>query len=148
MSVKIRIAFYIYFVLCMVVVVIGIVDLSIPTIMPYHMEILGVDWGELDDGVRLLLRNFFIMSGASFLVSGITALIILFIPFRKGETWARFALPFPLFLFNIFELVLGIRVSLKTGVATPWPAGVVTMVMLLTAVLLTLLPAKGKAEEP
>lgn len=144
MNVKDRIAFFIYLLLGLTCIVIGIVDFSVPTIMPYHLEILGVDWVDLNSGVQILLRTFFIVSGTGFLVTGISALILLFIPFRRGDKWARFAIPIPLFLFNIFELVLGIRVNIKTGVSTPWPAAAAAMALLITAAILTLSPGREK----
>lgn len=142
MNVKDKVAFSIYLLLGLTCVVVGLLDLSIPTIMPYHFEILKVGWVDLDSGVRMLLRTFFIMSAAGFLLTGASVLILLFIPFRRGDRWVRFALPVPLFTWNIFLLVLGLRTALRTGVSTPWPAAAAAMVLLLTAVLLTVIPGR------
>ncbi len=83
MSKRDKIAFVIYFVGSLSLIVFSIVYLSCSTIMPYHQEAIKIAWEELSTELQILLQAFIKMVAAGFFVTGLSALILLLIPFRK-----------------------------------------------------------------
>jgi hypothetical protein len=72
-------------------VVIGIVYFTASEVMPYHKEVLGVDWGQLEPGVRTMLVAFINAYGSGHFAVGISLGALALIPMRQGHAWARWA---------------------------------------------------------
>ena len=72
-------------------VVIGIVYFTASEVMPYHIEVLGVDWGQLEPGVRTMLVAFINAYGSGHFAVGISLGALALIPMRQGHAWARWA---------------------------------------------------------
>jgi hypothetical protein len=138
MKTKVKVAFAIYFVGCLILVGFGVAYLLCSTVMPYHQQAIGTNWEELSTGIQVLLQALIKMASAGFLVMGIYGLIILFIPFRRGERWAYWAIPIPAFLWNGFSLYVTTKVAIATGASTPWPASVIGLVMVAVAFVLSI----------
>lgn len=66
--------------------------LSAPQIMDYHLTAIGSNWGDLTLGAQVMTLNFLRSAGVGFLMTGIAILFILIFPFRKGESWSKWAL--------------------------------------------------------
>ena len=77
--------------IAIVEVVLGIVYLTASEVMPYHKEVLGVEWGQLEPGVRTILVAFINAYGSGHLAVGIALGVLVFIPMREGHGWARWA---------------------------------------------------------
>ena len=133
MKTKVKIAFAIYLVGCLILIGFGVVYLLCSTVMPYHQQAIGTNWEQLSAGMQVLLQALIKMTSAGFLVMGIYGLIILLIPFRRGERWAYWAIPVPAFLWNAFSLYVTAKVAIATGASTPWAASVIALVMVTVA---------------
>jgi hypothetical protein len=133
MSVRKKIAFVIYFLDCLSLVGFGAVYFFSPTLMSYHQQVIGSTWEELGTGIRIILQVMLKATGTGFLVTGMSGLLLLFIPFKRGEDWASWALPSILIFWNAGVAYVSAGLALKTGVATPWPIPVLGMVMLIVA---------------
>jgi hypothetical protein len=60
--------------------------------MPYHREVVGKSWAEIDARLqRLILGMMRAVGGCAFAV-GLAFTVILAIPYREGQPWAAFAL--------------------------------------------------------
>ena len=77
--------------IAVVEVVIGIVYFTASEVMPYHKEVLGVDWGQLEPGVRTMLVAFINAYGSGHFAVGISLGALALIPMRQGHAWARWA---------------------------------------------------------
>ena len=77
--------------IAIVEVVLGIVYLTASEVMPYHKEGLGVEWGQLEPGVRTMLVAFINAYGSGHLAVGIALGVLVLIPMREGHGWARWA---------------------------------------------------------
>ena len=77
--------------IAIVEVVLGIVYLTASEVMPYHKEVLGVEWGQLEPGVRTMLVAFINAYGSGHLAVGIALGVLVLIPMREGHGWARWA---------------------------------------------------------
>ena len=143
MSKRDKIAFVIYFVGSLSLIVFSIVYLSCSTIMPYHQEAIKVNWEELSTGLQILLQAFIKMVAAGFFVTGLSALILLLIPFRRGAQWAHWAIPLLGVVWNVFSLYATGTVAMKTHASTPWPGTVLCTFFIIVAFILS--PGFGKS---
>jgi hypothetical protein len=57
--------------------------------MPYHAAATGMAWADLTPGLRALLLGLLRGGGGALLAAGIGIALLLAIPFRAGEAWAR-----------------------------------------------------------
>jgi hypothetical protein len=57
--------------------------------MSYHAAATGVAWADLAPGVRVLLLGLLRGAGGALLAAGVSIALLLAIPFRAGDTWAR-----------------------------------------------------------
>ncbi len=92
MSLKKRIAFCLFSIVAIISLITAIRFFMSDTIMPYHQVAMGDTWDNFEPGVRVMTLNFMRAAGLGFLIVSISVFILLFIPFRKGEKWARHAL--------------------------------------------------------
>jgi len=138
-----RIAFGIYFLLALSSVAFGVVYLFCSTIMPYHRVAIGIPWEQLSSGLQALLQGLIKVAAAGFLVTGISFLALLIIPFRRGDLWAKWLIPILGSVWNIIALYATIMIAMKTPAVTPWPAAIAAMVLLIIAFILA--PGFGKS---
>jgi len=119
MSIKTKISFYCYLLLAILCAGMSSFYILTSRILPYHEEVLGVSWDALQPGFQLLLISFVKGGGALALASTIALLIMLFIPFRRGERWARWAIP----AFQLPSLIAlnyaPINIAIKTSAHPP-----------------------------
>lgn len=142
MSKRDKVAFVIYFVGSLSLIGFSVVYLSCSTIMPYHQEAIKMNWEELSSGLQILLQAFIKMVAAGFFVTGLSALILLLIPFRRGAQWAHWAIPLLGIVWNGFSLYVTATVAIKTYASTPWPGVVVVTIFIIIAFILS--PGFGK----
>ena len=138
-----KIAFVIYFLLALASIAFGVVYLFCSTIMPYHRVAIGIPWEQLSTGFQALLQGLIKVAAAGFLVTGISSLALLFIPFRRGDLWAKWLIPVLGSVWNIIALYATIMIAMKTPAFTPWPATIAAMVLLIVAFILA--PGFGKS---
>src|SRR5262249_32955139 len=116
--------------------VVGVIYLRAPEIMPYHKEVLGVAWSQLDPGIRTMLVAFVNVYGAMHVAVAIALGTLVLVPLRLGQPWARwgiFAVGVPAFGSAAF---VAARLAFTTGAHTPWQMGLVLLVMFLIGVAL------------
>jgi hypothetical protein len=132
-----KIAFTIYLVVILLGIAFGITYLACPTVMPYHHQAIGVNWEDLGPGLQVMLINFVNFAGAGFITGSLSCLIMLLIPFRRGEKWAKWAIPLLLIVFNVFCLYVSATVAAETGASTPWQLSIVILIVVLFAYVLS-----------
>ncbi len=137
MSMRDKIAFFLYFIFSLALIAFGIVYLFCSTIMPYHQEAIGMNWEELSTGLRVLVQAFIKVTAAGFFVAGLSTLILLFIPFRGGAQWVRWAIPLLGIVWNGFALFVTATVAIKTHASTPWPAALLGVIVIIVAFILS-----------
>ena len=95
--------------------------------MPYHAAALERDWSDLlpnEQGVMLAaLRG----GGGGFVIGGTAILVLLLVPFRRGETWAHRAVPFLVLLCGLSALLTSSTLARLTPGSPPWQ---LTLVMI------------------
>jgi len=112
----------------------GVIYLTASEVMPYHKEALGVDWSQLEPGVRTLLMTFLRGYGSAHLAVGIALTTLLLIPLRQGQAWARWAILAIGFPFLGATAFLSFRLAMTTGSSVPWQGAVVLLVLFVVGV--------------
>jgi len=132
-----KIAFIIYLFTSVLGFAFGIAYQACSTFMPYHHQAIGINWEDLGPGLQVMLKNFVNFAGAGFITGSLSCLIMLLIPFRRGELWANWAIPLLLIVFNVFCLYVSATVAVETGASTPWPLSIVTIIVVLAAYIIS-----------
>ena len=145
MTRKDKIAFGIYVFGSLLLISFGILYLSCSTIMPYHQEAIQLKWDDLSSGLQVLLQAFIKALAGGFLVTGISIMILTLIPFRKGASWSKWAIPLIAVIWNAFLLYVTVTVAIKTHAQTPWPFSVFGI--MLATIGYTLSPTAGTKRE-
>lgn len=145
MSVKRMIAFGCYCLIAVVLAGFGARYYWGGAVMPYHLQVLGVPWESLAGGVQMMFLGFMRAVGSGFLTASATIFLLLFIPFRRQERWASWAL-FLLCLYLTFPRLLSVlRVAETTSANPPIIPVAATLALTLLCGALTLFEKKREA---
>lgn len=113
--------------------------------MQYHVAAMEVStWDNLPSGVQIMSLNFMKAAGAGFLTAAIAVLFFLFIPFRKGEPWAKWAL----LAVSLNEMGLVLVRVLNVRLNTPAEPPLVPFIALIGIAVLGFLFSLGATRKP
>jgi hypothetical protein len=113
---------------------VGVVYFTASEVMPYHQQVLGVAWSDLQPGIRTMLVGFMNAYGSTHFVVGVALTILIAIPLRRGDWWARWAIlavGLPVLGATVY---LAGRLAFLTGARTPWRASLVLLALFLAGV--------------
>jgi hypothetical protein len=105
--------------------------------MSYHQQATGLGWAELEPGVQTMLLTFLRGDGIGMLATALAMAILLLVPFRRGESWARWAIAAVGLVWFVPTLFLARSLSNATGAETPWPLVLVVIAFLVLGFLLS-----------
>ena len=117
----------------------GIIYLVRSQFMPYHQEALGKPWLQLDLRLQALLLGLMRTAGGGLLAGGISAAILLFIPFRAGESWSLVAIPAIGLVTSLPALYATILIRSLTQAHTPIAAGAIGVGLLVVGFIFSLI---------
>jgi len=143
MTSKLRIAFSLNVLVSIALIAIGLRYVCSSQIMPYHLQVIGRSWNELDRNLQMMLLGLLRLGGIGQLATGIALGILVIIPFRRGQRWAYWAIPVIGFIngapiaYGAYALYYSIQA------ATPWKIVLIILLVLLVAYLLTLKSGGG-----
>jgi hypothetical protein len=136
MPIRTKLGFGCFLLIAVGALIVGVRYSFSPRIMPYHQEALGVDWDDLGPREQRLMLALLRGAGLAALVTGIAMGTLLFIPFRRGERWARWTLSGLSLTLLIPAARQAATLAAATGAATPWPALLVAILVVLVGFLL------------
>jgi hypothetical protein len=113
--------------------------------MPYHEAGMQRSWQELPPHERGVMLAALRGGGGGFLFGGVTILVLLAVPFRRGEAWAYRALPALVGLSGALALHTALTLTLLTPASAPWPAAVATIGLALAGFALAPAPAPQRS---
>lgn len=142
MNTKIKVAFICYLLVALVSVVGGLYYFFAPELMPYHQEVIGMDWEEVDPQFQLMFLALLHGGGLGMFTQGLALIILLTIPFRKGEAWTRWAIPAIILPNNIFLLYTTLYLKLTMQASTPWQLFIITLLLTFIAITLSYVRSK------
>ena len=135
MKIREKIAFVLYMINALFAILFGFRYLFCDTMMPYHHQAIGMKWVELEPGLQVLINGFMKIVAGGFFMLGITTIVLLMIPFRKGERWAIWFIPALSLFWLGFGLYVSINIALQTQASTPWPVAIVILAITVVAFL-------------
>ena len=101
--------------------------------MPYHAEIIGVARDGLSEQYSLVFQALYRATGAGMLVTGLTILILLAVPFRAGQPWSRWALTMIGVVISGLSAFLTLSLQAETTASIPWQGPIAGLVTILIA---------------
>jgi hypothetical protein len=101
-------------------VVSGLIYTFSSQIMPYHQQVIGMKWEEVNPQFQMLFLAFLNGSGMAMFSLGLAIIILLFFPFRRGEIWSRWAIPVIYLPGSIYVLYIARNLHINTQASTPW----------------------------
>jgi hypothetical protein len=144
MKLRHKIGFGIYLLNGIAAGAVGFVYFFSTKMMPYHAQVIGKNWAELDRGIQLIILALMQVFGAGAITVGIICLVVLFIPFRRGERWANWTLFLAAIVYSGLGFFVTFKVYLTTNVSTPWPLNIILMVLGLLGFLFSMGMEKEK----
>jgi hypothetical protein len=117
----------------------GAVYLLRSSYLPYHAEALGKPWSELEPRLQALILGLMRATGGGMLGGGVSAAILLVIPFRAGESWSVWALPVVGFVTVLPTLYATLLVRSRTGAHAPVWASLAGIGLIAIGLILSLL---------
>lgn len=103
-----------------IIALFGLIYFFSPTFLPHHEAAIGQSWEQVDTNTRVVILSLMRAVGAGWLAAAAALFVILFIPFRQGQRWSRWALlgigwggAFPV-------AYVGISEQVATGAFPPW----------------------------
>jgi MFS family permease len=138
MSLRMKIAFTCHLLVTIALALTGAVYLFTPKFMPYHSDLVGKTWEQVDPSFQILLLAFLKGIGGSVITIALSMLIILLIPFRQGGRWSKWSVPIIGLCAIAASLYPALYISFKAHVSTHWPSLVFFMVILIVGFLFSL----------
>ena len=141
MTVREKAACLCYSIPALVLLGFGVRYLTASEYMPYHAQGMGKDWEELTPQVQGVMLGALRGAGGGFLFTGVTLLLLLAVPFSRGERWAFRAVPALIILSALLGLYTTLTLTLLTPAVAPWPLAIVMAALAVLGVLLAPRPS-------
>jgi hypothetical protein len=140
-----KVVYYAYLLTSPVLLLFGFKYLFTSQFMPYHSTAIGLPWTEVEPGFQYVILVLMKVVGGSFIALAIALLMILIIPFRKGERWAHYTVP----IMGIFcagaSLYATLFLKMKSGASTPWFAAGIPVIIYVTGMIMTYKDVREKS---
>lgn len=123
----------------------GLMYLLRDRLMPYHLDALGTAWEQLPAEQQLMFGALINGAGAGTTAAGVAMLLMLFFPYRRGETWAAWALFLVGGLVTAPTALIILRVQANSAGRPPLAPVLAGLVLLVLGLGLSLLAAKKRS---
>lgn len=138
MRLRHKIGFGIYLLYYLIALATGLNYFFSQKMMPYHAQAIGKNWAELDQGIQAIILALMKMAGDGCITIAFLGLVVLFIPFRRGERWANWTLFLGTIVYGGLGFFVTFRVYLVTHASSPWPLALISMIIGLAGFLFSL----------
>jgi len=98
----------------------GLLYVTTTRFMPYHAEALATTWEALPAHHQGFVLGVIKGMGAGSIAVTLALAILLLVPFRRGEAWARWAIPSVGAVFASLTAYAAYTIDLRTPASTPW----------------------------
>ncbi|MGF1536474.1 MAG: hypothetical protein ACFB4J_08340 [Elainellaceae cyanobacterium] len=119
-----------------------------PEFMPYHALAVGQSWDQIPPEFQALILGLMRATGGGWLATAIAMAIILFRPFKRGELWARWAVPFIGLTTAVPLLYLTLSIAIRTPATSPWIAALLGVVLEIAGWILASQPRPTRLMDP
>jgi hypothetical protein len=111
---------------------------------PYHTAALGQSLAAMSPNQQVTFVTLYRAVGTGMLSTAVALGFLLFIPFRRGEGWSRWAMSAVGLCFAGLSIYFTLAFKAATGIDAPWPASVASAVLIVVAHVLATWKAKVK----
>lgn len=138
MNTRMKAAFGCHLLATVILAAFGITYLLKTEFMPYHSVAVGMAWIDVSPSFQVLILALMKVIGSACLAVVVLELILLFVPFRRGVVWSRWAIPAGGLVICAGTLYGMLYVEFNTSATPPWIAPVVAALLLVAGLLLSL----------
>jgi hypothetical protein len=136
MNVQMKTAFWLYFLVGLLLVAFGVVYLLRTRFMPYHAVAAGMPWADVPPNFKVVILGLIKAIGGTTLALAVAWYVLLFVPFQQGVRWAIIALPLLGLLQSAAAFYSMNYVALRTQAQPPlWAPGVGVLLTIIAFVL-------------
>lgn len=144
MNLKTTIAFWLYFLVGLLLVAFGVVYMLRTEFMPYHAVAVGMPWAEVPPNVKVLILTLIKAVGGTTLALAIAFYAILFLAFRQDMRWAIYAMALLGLVQSAATFYSMGYAALNTPANPPFWAPAVGLLLTLIAFMLSVLNSNQK----
>jgi len=137
MNTKTKIAFGCYFTAIIILAAFGITYLLRNEFMPYHAVAAGMPWTDVAPSLKVLILGYMRVIGGAWLAVVVLEMVLLFVPFRQGAAWARWAMTAGGLTVIAGGLYAMISIARDTPAAPPWIPVIGAALLLVLGLILS-----------
>jgi hypothetical protein len=126
----------------------GLLYVTTPTFMPYHGDALAVTWEQLPANYQGFLLGVIKGMGAGSIGVTLALFVLLAIPFRRGETWAQWAVPLVGIVFTTLTAYAAFTIDVRTPASPPWRLTLGVAAIYLAGAIVSLGPWRRRPLPP
>jgi hypothetical protein len=146
MDTRSKIAFWCYFAATAGPAAWAVMFLFRGEFMPYHADAVGMPWSAVPTGLQVLLLGLMKLAGAAQLTSLVGVFVLLLLPFRRGASWARWAVPLLGLLHYAGVINAMAYVTQRSSATPPWIPTLAGLALFVVGAVLSL-PGQSKTSE-
>ena len=122
------------------------VFLTASEFFPYHAVASGIDWVDVEPGLRTVFLAVFRVCGAGWLTVAIALALLIAFPFgRRDERWSYVAIPLLSLIFWGITFGTTVHVATTTPANPPWAGSLACIGLTLVSATLAELSRRGSA---
>jgi len=125
-----RFSYYCFVLTSACILIGGISYLACPTVMPYHKQAMGLEWSQLNDGLKILLISSVKGLAAGAINTAIACFALLF--FMKDHPFSKYFLLVLSIIWLVPLMLMALWISSVTGADTPWYMPTVLLIIVFT----------------
>jgi hypothetical protein len=132
-----KLAFACMLIAALIPAVFAILDVMSVQLAPYQQVAAGMQWAEVPPKLQSLFVTMSHLSGINLIGFSLGLLVLVLVPFRRGEGWADWAIlvvEIPVALPAAYVLY---NAASKTGAAFPWFGPLINLVLVIVGFLLS-----------
>ncbi len=136
MKSRMRVSFACYLVSTIIIAGVGTIYLFSRQLLPFQLGALGTSWAEIPPRFQVLFLALMKLATGGLFGTALGLGFLLFVPFRKGEAWARWAISAIGLSFATPLLYGMLLVKFETTASPPWLVSVFMIVLFVLGFLL------------
>lgn len=121
----------------------GLLYVATSRFMPYHADALGTTWEALPPNYQGFLIGVIKAMGAGSIGVTMALIILLLIPFRRGDTWARWAVPLIGAVFTTLTAYAAFTIDTRTPASPPWRQTIALTMLYVAGALISCWPSRS-----
>lgn len=122
----------------------GLLYVSTSTFMPYHAAALDTTWEALPPNYQGFILGVIKAMGAGSIGVTLALTILLVVPFRRGDSWARWAVPVIGAVFTALTAYAAFTIDVRTPASPPWRPTLALAALYLAGGLMSYWPSRPR----